>query len=254
MTHIPVSPGFGKRITQALQRNHSGSVRGRRMSWLTAVLAAAFCIPLCAAAATPAAGDAYVYRLINGYNGETAGELRHEITAASTAQGLVVAVTAEKPSRELSRTEIHTPDGQWLRHPLDSHGISTDYEFSPALPAVVMPAAGKSWSVRVNARIPGDSRSRSVRVDGDVLGTERIRVPAGEFDTVKIRRIIYPGDAGDFKTETRIVEIDWYAPALGRSVRSETRSYWQQLCHRGYCDYHGDWNVLELTQAHAVRR
>ena len=254
MTQVRVFPGFSNRITQALQRNHSASARCRRMSWLTAFLAAAFCSPLCAAAATPAPGDAYVYRLLNGYNGETAGELRHEITAASTAQGLVVAVTADKPSLGLSRTEIHTPDGQWLRHPLDSHGISTDYEFSTALPALVTPAAGKSWSVRVNAKVAGENRIRSVRIDGDVQGHERIRVPAGEFDTVKIRRIIYPGDAGDFKTETRIVEIDWYAPALGRSVRSETRSNWQQLCHRGYCDYRGDWNVLELTEARAARR
>ena len=207
------------------------------------------------AMAAPAAGDAYIYRLVNGYNGETVGNVRYEISDASTARGLVVSVTVDTPGIAMPRTEIVTPDGQWWRRPLDSHGLAIGYEFTPALPAVVMPVAGKSWSMRVNASIDGAAQTRSVRIDGDVMGNERIRVPAGEFDTVKIRRSIYPGDAGDFKTETRIVEMDWYAPALGRSVRTETRSSWRQSqgCRRGYCTYYGDWNVLELTEAHLAK-
>ena len=252
MTLIPIFPYFGSRVTTALQRNHPGIARRRRMSRILAVLAVALCLPVCAAAATP--GDAYVYRLVNGYNRETVGYIRHEFTQATTAQGSVVSVTVDKPSLAQSHTEIYTADGQWLRHPLDNHGIAVDYEFTPALPAVLTPADGKSWSVRVNAKVPGEFRNRSVRIDGTVLGNERIRVPAGEFDTVKIRRIVYPGDAADFKSETRIVEIDWYAPALGRSVRTETRSGWRlTACYR-HCDYYGDWNVLELTEAHAAKR
>ena len=198
--------------------------------------------------AVAAAGDAYVHRLVNGYNGETVAHLRHEISDASTAQGLVMSVTADRPSVTLPRTEMLTPDGQWLRRPLDNHGLATDYEFTPALPAVAAPAKGKTWSVRVTGRVNGEAKARSVRIDGEVLGNELIRLAAGEFDTVKIRRFIYPGDAGDFKTETRIAEIDWYAPTLGRSVRTETRSSWQQLCSRRHCTYHGDWHVLELTE------
>ena len=213
---------------------------------LSLSLSLSFCNP---AFAAPAAGDAYVYRLVNGYNGETVAHLRHEISNASTAQGLVVSVTADRPSVTLPRTEMLTPDGQWLRRPLDNHGLAADYEFTPALPAVAAPAAGRTWSVRVTGRVNGEAKARSVRIDGEVLGNERIRVSAGEFDTVKIRRFIYPGDAGDFKTETRIAEIDWYAPTLGHSVRTETRSSWQQLCSRRYCTYHGDWHVLELIEA-----
>ena len=218
------------------------------------VLAAALGGPAHAASAAPAAGDAYVYRVVNGYNRETVGHLRHEITTAGTAQGQVVSVTVDTPALGLPRTEIVSPDGQWLRHTLDTHGRTTDYEFAPALPAVQTPAGGTSWSVRVNAMVPAQSAKRSVRIDGAVLGNERIRVPAGEFDTVKIRRLIYPGDAGDFKTETRIVEIDWHAPALGRSVRTETRSSWQELCSRRLCTYHGDWHIAELAEAPAAMR
>ena len=253
-------PGSGNHITQAPQRNNSGSARRRWTPWIVLGLvtaAAALCIPVSIATTTPATGDAYVYRLVNGYNHETVGHIRHEVTEATMAQGAVVSVTVDKPSLGLSHTEIYTQAGQWVRHPLDNHGIAVDYEFTPALPVYLSPlVAGKSWSVRVNAKVPGENTNRSVRIDGEVLGNERIRMPAGEFDTVKIRRIIYPGDAGDFKTETQIVEFDWYAPILGRSVRSETRSSWrtQSGCRRGYRDYRGDWNVLELTEAHAATR
>ena len=172
----------------------------------------------------PAAGETYVYHVINRYNGETVAVLHHEISGASTANGIVTEITADRPHVTLPRTEVHTSDGQWLRHPLDNHGRPIDYEFPRALPAVAPPAAGQSWSVRVNARAEGVDRERSVRIDARVLGNERVRVPAGDFDTVKVHRIIYAGDAGNFRTETRVDETDWFAPSLGLTVRTETNS------------------------------
>jgi hypothetical protein len=206
------------------------------------------------ASAATTAGDTYVYRVVNGYNKEMVGTLHHEITSASAAQGQAVSITPGTRDLGLPRTEVYAADGQWLRHALDNHGLATDYEFAPPLPALQTPAAGNSWSVRVKATALPHSVRRSVRIDGDVLGNERIRVPAGEFDTVKMRRIIYAGDKGDFKSETRIVEIDWHAPALGRSVRTETRSSWQELCSRRLCTYHGDWHIAELTDIRAASR
>ncbi len=218
---------------------------------IIAALIGGLCAPLSMAA--PAAGDTYVYRVINGYNNETVGYVRQALTPASNAQGQVVAVAVDNRALGLPRTDVYTGEGQWLRRPLDNHGMPVEYEFTPALPAVQSPlASGQSWSVRVNA-MAGEVR-RSVRVDGAVLGTERLRVPAGEFDTVKIRRTIYPGDAGDFKTETQIFEVDWYAPALGRSVRTETKSKWLQPCRRSVCEYRGDWFVYELTEAQAAAK
>ncbi len=203
-------------------------------------------------AATPSAGDTYTYRLINGYNRETTGQIRYEFTAASTAQGQVVSVTTDNNLIGPDRTELYTSDGQWLRRTLDSHGVNVEYEFSPALPAM---SGGNAWSTRVNAKVPSENASRSVRIDGEVLGNERIRVPAGEFDTIKIRRIIYSGDREHMRGETRIVELDWYAPTLGRTVRSETRSSWRvSSCGRGMCDHQGNWNVLELTEAPGTKR
>lgn len=211
----------------------------------------------CFSLAVPAAAQAFVYRVTNGYNKETVGHMRQERTAPGAPQGQVVNIVVDSPALGLPRTEVYAGEGQWLRHTLDSHGVPTEYEFMPALPAIQVPFnTGQSWSTRVNAmvKLGGESLRRSVRVDGTVLGTERVRVPAGEFDTVKIRRFIYSGDRELSKSETHIHEVDWYAPALGHSVRTETRSSWMEPCGRRLCEHRGDWFIYELAQTAAAEK
>lgn len=204
-----------------------------------------------------AAGDAYVYRLTNGYSKEVVGQLRYEVGKLD-ASGVTFQVTTDNAGAGVQRVEIYTKDGNGVRHPLESHGQQVEYEFAAAYPAYAFPLdPGKSWSVRVRASVRGEARSRSVRVDGKVLGNERIRVPAGEFDAVKIRRLVYPGDSDNFRTETQIMEFEWYAPALGRLVRTERRSNWQDAsrCHEeSDCNYYGAWDVIELVTAPAAKR
>lgn len=212
--------------------------------------AAAICIA--PAAAAPVSGDTYVYRLVNGYSKEPRGHLRYRVDRVD-AGSVTVAVTPDNAAAGFERTEVYTTDGNSLRRLMESHGEKVEYLFSSAYPAYVFPLeAGKTWSVRVNASVPGAARVRSVRVDGKVLGVERIRVPAGEFDTVKVRRLVYPGDADFNLPETKIIETDWYAPALGRTVRTETRSEFLDLsrCNeRASCVHYGDWDVVELVDA-----
>jgi hypothetical protein len=208
------------------------------------------------AIAGPDVGNSYMYRVVNCWNGEAVGQLRYEVTAASTQEFLVVSVTPDSSALGVPRTEIYAAEGQWLRHTLDNHGIATDHEFSPALPVISTPATGQSWSTRVNAKILSENKVRVVRVTGRVSGTERISVPAGEFDTVKIRLDIYAGDPGDFKSETHISETMWYAPSIGRSVRTETKSVWRNLdgCRFGNCSRYGDWTRAELTKVDKAAR
>lgn len=213
------------------------------------------------AAAAPVSGETYVYRLVNGYSKEVRGQLHYRVDKVDPDR-YAVAVTPDTSWGGVERTEIYTNDGNWLRHTLASHGQSVEYVFASAYPAYVFPLElSKSWSVRVNATVPGVTKTRSVRVDGKVLGRERIRVPAGEFDTFKVRRLVYPGDADFFLMETKIVEYDWYAPALGRSVRTEIRSEYIDLSRcgggpdgGGFCVFHGEWEVFELIDAGTVRK
>jgi hypothetical protein len=222
-------------------------------SFVTAVVTATTLSPV--AAAAPAAGDTYVYRVSNGYNHEVRGQIHYRIDKID-ADRVTVAVTTDTPSLGAPRTEVYTKEGNWLRHPLVNHDFPREYEFAPAYPAYALPLdSGKSWSVRINAVDPASGRRNSVRVDGEVLGSERITVLAGTFDTIKIARRVYAGDWDGFLRETNITETDWYAPALGRPVRTESKSMWQDMsrCSRVVCWFRGDWNVLELAAASTAK-
>jgi len=204
------------------------------------------------AAPSPAPGDAYVYRVINGYNKEVRGQIEYRVDRVD-GERVTVVVTTRVPAPGNAYTEVVTRDGNWLRHPVVNHDQPVEYEFAPAYPAYAFPLhPRKSWSTRVNAVQTATGRRASVRVDGDVLGTERVSVPGGTFDTIKVRRRVYAGDWDGFRLETNIVETEWYAPQLGRAVKSESTSNYMQpdRC----VEYHactpvlGDWNVLELVE------
>ncbi len=199
-----------------------------------------------------AVGDTWVYRISNGYNNEVRGQVRYQVEHVD-ADRTVVSATPDNPYLGPAYTVAYAKDGNWLRHPVSNHDQPVQYEFVPAYPAYVFPLApDKSWSVRVNATNPATGKISSVRVDGKVLGAERIRVPAGEFDTIRIWRHVYAGDWDGSRRETHIVETDWYAPALGRAVRSENSSQWldESQCDETGCSRpRGDWNVIELVAA-----
>ena len=185
-----------------------------------------------AAAADAVSGDTYVYRVVNGYSKEVRGQVRYRVEKVDP-ESVTVAVTPDTAAAGYERTEVYAKDGNSRRRLMDSHAQKVDYVFAATYPAYVFPLEpGKSWSLRVNASVPGAPGTRSVRVDGKVLGTERVRVPAGEFDTIKVRRFVYPGDADYNLPETKVIETDWYAPALGRAVRSETRSEFMDLSRK----------------------
>jgi len=224
----------------------------RRLNVLVAALvAAATVVP---AGAAPQPGDTYVYRVLNAYNNEVRGQIQYRIDKID-ADRVEFAVTTDTPSLGTARTEIYTVDGNGLRRPLINHDQLHDYEFAIAYPAYVFPLeTGKSWSMRVDAIDPVSGKRNSVRVDGEVLGSERVTTPAGTFDTIRVKRRVYAGDWESFRHETNITEIDWYAPALGRAVRSESNSGYidTNRCGRLACDpIRGDWNLFELVKVTA---
>lgn len=206
-----------------------------------------------AGAAAPAAGETYVYRVSNGYNNVVLGKIQYRVDKIE-ADRVAVSVTTDVPALGGARSEIYNRDGNWLRHALTNRDNPVDYEFAQPYTAYGLPLdTGKSWSVRVAARDPATGQSNSVRIDGDVVGTERITVPAGAFDTIKIKRRVYAGDWGAFTLETNIEETEWYAPALGRAVRTESKSEYidsSRAIGGGAFSgpvIRGDWNVLELV-------
>ena len=204
----------------------------------------------------PVVGDTAVYRIRNGYSGEAHGEIQYRVEKID-GDKVVMSVTTSTPSAGLPHLEIYTTDGNWLRHPIVSHDRPVDYDFAPPYPAYAFPLDfGKSWSVRVNATNLATGKRNSVRVDGEVLGGERVSTPAGAFDTIKVKRRVYAGDWDGFLYETNLTEVDWYAPALGRAVRTERNSGWLDksrspgggsLLGRNDQMMYGDWSVYELV-------
>ncbi len=202
-----------------------------------------------AAAAAPAVGDTYVYRVLNGYNREVRGQITHRVDRVE-ADRVTVSITPDTASLGLAHTEVYALDGNWLRHPLINHDQPVDYEFSPAYPAFVFPLdIGKPWSVRVSATNPATLKRNSVRVDGEAESSAHVQVPAGAFDTIKVTRRVYAGDWDGFLSETNIMETEWYAPAIGRVVRSEYQSKYidSSRISRVHVWNQGDWNVVELV-------
>ena len=204
--------------------------------------------------AAPVVGDTFVYRVINGYNNEERGQVSYRVDSADP-QRIVMSVSSDNPGLQLARTLVFTAEGNWLRHPVINHDRAVDYEFSQAYPAYDLPLdQGKQWSNRVNAVNPASGKTHSVRVDATVIGAERIRVPAGEYETIKIKREVYAGDTDYNLRETNIVEMDWYAPALGRSVRvARSSAYIDQSRGRRNQLVRGDWDIFELVSAPAGR-
>jgi len=203
-------------------------------------------------------GDTYVFRVIDNYSKETRGDVRFQVTKAD-AEAVTVAATPSGSNAGAVRTQSYTRQGNWLRHPIQSHGQSVEYVFATPYPAYAPPLEkDKKWSTRVKATASGVERNpnRSVRVDGRVLRNERIRTLAGEFDTIVIHRIIYVGDAESPLTETQIAELEWFAPALGMPVRIERNSGWQDMssCGRGRgCGVKGDWLTFELAELKSAK-
>lgn len=201
-----------------------------------------------AQATPPVVGDRYTYRLIDGYNNETRGQLSKQVENIEGGR-VTLAVTLERSGFKKETTEIQTLQGDWLRHAITSRDQPFDYDFNQAYPAYPMPLEpGKKWSMRLNAHVPATGGQRSVRVDAKVIGNERISVAAGEFDTIKIERSIYAGDAEYNLRETNTLEVEWYAPALGRSVRLISKSEYRDIAKGARNQFmRGDWNIFELS-------
>ncbi|MFZ5555639.1 MAG: hypothetical protein ACOZDY_02760 [Pseudomonadota bacterium] len=170
--------------------------------------------PLDGPVAAPAlrAGDAWTYTIHDGFRGYEKGPVTYRV-AAVTADGVSVEVsrgTRSETQRFSPGWNPHaglTPAGQAVR-------------FEPPLPLLEFPLAdGGRWTRTVTAVDSRTGERFPVRVQARVLGRETVKTPAGDFDAVVIERQLIFGDEDLWRTDSYVVETEWYAPAAGRSVR-----------------------------------
>lgn len=217
-----------------------------------ALLLALTIFPLATGAAADApapalkSGDFWVYRVSDGFSGDTRGTERRAVTAVD---GGKVRIDVSDAKGASTRQLVVGPDLSLIGSPIPD---SPYLEFDPPLPAFDFPLAdGKSWTREVRARntVTGERYER-VQVRAKVVGIERIRVPAGEFETYKVRREIYLNDRNAQKSGTHILEYEWFSPKTGSVVRREDQSkYWPVASGGDYGIIHlGDRTILELVE------
>jgi hypothetical protein len=188
-------------------------------------------------------GDIWTYAVHDGYTGLSRGTAEYRVTGI---QNEIVTMDVRNGNR--AWTERYTKDLNWRERPMTN---LQSFRYEPAYASLPFPlGAGKHWQSSVRATDPATGKTNRVRIDAEVLGWDRVQVPAGAFDALKVRRYVYAGNAAFFKTEERIEEYDWYAPALGLIVRSEAKSEHMDnsMNCKGQCTIvRGDWIVMELA-------
>lgn len=96
--------------------------------------------------------------------------------------------------------------------------------YDPPIPLVRFPlTVGQSWKAGYDMQTPNQTRSRA-EVEMKVLGAEKLSTPAGEFDTVRIEQSGWVNGVS-WQGSVRIAQEMWFAPAIGRMVRTEFRSF-----------------------------
>jgi hypothetical protein len=192
-------------------------------------------------------GQFWEYAVRDAYTGFPRGLYRYSV-ARVDGNRIVVDVF-----RDGERVDafIYTPGWNGLEHPLPN---LQRFRFDPPFPAYDFPLyPGQSWRRVVRSTDPATGRSYNTHVHASVGGWRRIRVPAGEFDALEVRRFVYAGNAEFFQLQEEIVQIDWYAPAVGYVVATESNSSHLDTSRSGGgrgrpLRVRGDWLIAELVR------
>ncbi|HSO06840.1 MAG TPA: hypothetical protein VLW45_06350 [Pelomicrobium sp.] len=187
--------------------------------WAAAVFAAA--LAGCAALAPvgkpvpppePRVGDTWTYAIYDGFRGYEKGRVTYRVIAVD-AGSMEVEVTRDREQETRRHTRAWNPYAG-----LTPAGERVAY--APALPLFRFPLDdGAGWNAVSTATNARTGESFPVRVDARVRGRETVKTPAGEFDAVVIERQLIFGDENLWRTDSYVVETEWYAPAVGASVR-----------------------------------
>ena len=191
-------------------------------------------------------GQFWEYAVRDAYTGLPRGLYRYTVSHAEPNR-LVVDVTHD--GRRID-THIYAPGWNGIEHPLTN---LQRFRFDPPFPAYEFPLhPGKTWRRAIRATDPVTGRTYTPHVHASVGGWHRIRVPAGEFDAIEVRRSVWAGNAEFFRLQEEIVQVDWYAPAVGYVVASESRSSHIDTSRSGGgrgrpLRVRGDWLIGELV-------
>lgn len=194
-------------------------------------------------------GDSWADRELDGYNGRLKNERRSQVTAAD-AERITVEVTETNGKRY---PETYTSD--WGRISVIGADKSR-LDYAPPYPAYAFPLrTGKSWKQQTVAVNPATGTKTPMTIDAEVLNWETVTTPAGNFSAYKILRSVYLQDAEWWRSNTRVREFDWYAPAVNRVVRRIHDSEYERLTSGRHDSLvKGDKTLWELIEYRPAAR
>lgn len=160
-------------------------------------------------------GDRFVYETESvDPNGKTT--VSESVREVLSIDGNRVAVSLKNSKSGKSRTLVY--DRSWnILETGDS--VSVGMTYSPAIKYFDFPLyTGKNWK---ETSVELDKKSLKTRthiVSGEVYEWGEIVVGAGKFNAIKI---VVNSEVIDGEKHSSGVDVSWYAPAIGRTIRSE---------------------------------
>ncbi len=182
-------------------------------------------------------GDVWVYLENDDYTGIDRGIFRLEVTGvtANEIQTRMAlpggSVIAETYDLQWGWITVSNRNWDWLSRLAPGSGTVA---FSPAFDATPFPLrAGQTWSNQAFALHPASRTHIPIQIHGIARCWEVIRVPAGEFVALRIERTAYLQDLEWYRSQTTLRQVDWYVPAVNRSVMTWRDSYYYDYRQRG---------------------
>lgn len=162
---------------------------------------------------------------------ERADKRTSEDTQTTIAvEGDVVRIRSVNPGRNPVERELLTT-GEWNAMVSSISGS----KFAPHTGILQFPlSTGKTWQAKSETTTTTGVRLRS-ELDTKVVGVEKVQVPAGTFDAFKIEQAGWVNGI-TFTGSLRTLQHVWYAPAIGRVVKTEYK----------------DWAGTALPRAHNI--
>ncbi len=135
----------------------------------------------------------------------------------------------------VDQTHIKSSHVRPNRNPPDIEGVLTldratvisgasGTRFDPPIVGYKFPlVVGEGWKSSFVSETTNKSKSKT-DLDFKVVAREKMQTPAGEFDTFKIESEGWINGVS-WSGAIRMSEVRWYAPSIGRVVRSEYKDF-----------------------------
>lgn len=160
-------------------------------------------------------GEVAVYTV----NNRADNQVFEETVTVTAVESEVIRFNHVRPGRVPVEIE-----GQFTPDMRQVQSGASGTRFDPPIPLVKVPmAVGDAWKSVSEMVALSKARSKT-DFDYKVVGKEKLTTPAGDFETFKI-------ESGGWVTgvswsgSVRVAQVQWYAPAIGRVVRSEFRDF-----------------------------